>query len=40
LREDGWEMLADGVRTGDKDKIARATERSQKADRLAGNIGK
>jgi rhomboid protease GluP len=38
-REDGWDLLADGVRTGDMDKIRRSREKTKEADKLADQVG-
>jgi hypothetical protein len=37
-REDGWALLADGVRTDNMDKIKQSNEKSKEADLLVGGI--
>jgi membrane associated rhomboid family serine protease len=38
-REEAWDLLADGVRTGDTDQIRRSREKSHEADKLAEQVG-
>lgn len=39
-REDSWELLVDGVRTGDVGKVQKSAEKGDEADKLAQKIGK